>query len=103
MRNVCKHLESLSHLSFKELALVKTTVRIVKQGNWNNDFPYGFYLIQEVQTRFGTTLSVEERFLKSIKHVKYVLQEKGPGAASEAYGQLTTGYKSNCTVSHPGI
>lgn len=49
----------------QDLTHVKTLVRIFKQSGWNKELGDGNHLIQEVDTRFGTTFAVTEPFMRS--------------------------------------
>jgi len=55
------------------LNAVKTFLRIFRQGNWNYMLDKGKGLLQEVETRFGTTHTVVEPFLLSGQKVGEIL------------------------------
>ncbi|KAI0559172.1 Ribonuclease H-like protein [Gracilaria domingensis] len=86
-----------------DLSSVKTIVRIFKQGNWNLSLPDGYALIQEVETRFGTTFAVVERFLKSSKHVASIIASKDSESAKTAFDSLLTETKPNGDVVFPAL
>ncbi|KAI0563666.1 zinc finger BED domain containing protein [Gracilaria domingensis] len=86
-----------------DLSSVKTIVRIFKQGNWNLSLPDGYALIQEVETRFGTTFAVVERFLKSSKHVASIIASKDSESAKTAFDSLLTETKPNGDVVYPAL
>ena len=69
----------------KELAQVKVIVRVFKHGSWNNKMPTVFHLIQEVETRFGITRAVVQRFLKADDEVAKMLQAKTTSPAHMAF------------------
>jgi len=69
----------------KVLIRVKTIVRVFKHGNWNVLLPQGYSVIQEVETRFGTTHVVVESFLKSVDKVSDIIASKDSTAARDAF------------------
>lgn len=56
-----------------DLKSAKTIVRIFKQGNWNAELPAGTNLLQEVETRFATSYTLCERFVKVPNDVERVI------------------------------
>jgi len=87
----------------KDLGAVKTIVRVFKHGSWNSLLPDGFALIQEVETRFGTTFSVVERFLKSARKVIAIIERKESLAAKDALQSLQMETNRNGDVSFPAL
>ncbi|KAI0557114.1 Zinc finger BED domain containing protein [Gracilaria domingensis] len=56
---------SLKSAIVSDLPNVKTVARIFKQENWNGSLPTRFALIQEIKTRFGTTMRVDSEAAKA--------------------------------------
>lgn len=67
----------------KNLSSIKKIVSTVKHANFNEDLPEGYKLIQEVETRFGTTFDTVKRFIKSVSNLKSVLKTKSGDAAEK--------------------
>lgn len=88
----------------EDLRRVKTIVRIFKQGGWNASMQSGFRLIQEAETRFGTTLSVVKRFLKSANLVENMIVQKNSEVASSSFaGLLRDSNNSGGRMGFPGL
>ncbi|KAI0567133.1 hypothetical protein FGB62_4g472 [Gracilaria domingensis] len=82
---------------------VKTIVRIFKQGNWNLLLPSGSALIKEIETIFGTTFNVVQRFLFSSKHVASVISAKDSEPAKVAFDSLLTETNSKGDDNYPAL
>lgn len=52
---------------------VKVIVRVMKKTDLNQKLTVGMCLVQEVETRFGSTYDVLKRFLKAAPHVAPLL------------------------------
>lgn len=59
-----------------DLKTMKEIVNYVKSAGLNDHLPDGFKLVQEVDTRFGTTFDVVERFVKSAAVLSEIGSEK---------------------------
>lgn len=75
------------------LSAVKIIVRIFKLINWNYNLDDGKGLLQEVDTRFGTTYVVVERFLLSGSTVCNII-----AASDSDTGKNAASYLLNETV-----
>lgn len=63
-------------------------MRLFTQGDWNIKLGNGYHLIQEVETRFTTTFSVIERFLKATERVEGFIDQNGSEAARSSFEGL---------------
>lgn len=103
MKNVMADDERKAGVVSTNLSSLKTIVRIFKQGNWNKDLPPGYALIQEIETRFGTTHDVAARFIKSADKVSRIVSEKDSEPAKLALSALETSKGSNHSTNYPAI
>ena len=88
---------------FDDLQSVKKIVRIFKQSNWNALLPEGYKLIQEVETRFGTTFQVVQRFLKSSSHVEEIISSKDSVPAKNALESLGKIWSESGRITFPAL
>ena len=88
---------------FSDLQNIKNIIRIFKQSNWNSLLPAGYKLMQEVETRFGTTFQVVKRFLKSSAHVQDIIAVKDSVPARTAFAALTKSVSASRDVDRPGL
>lgn len=103
MKHVVNHEIRGKTIIADDLERVKTIVRIFKQGGWNSLLPDGHALIQEVETRFGTTHSVVQRFLKSADKVGEIIARKDSETATAAFRDLDRHYTVDGNVSFPAL
>ena len=88
---------------FEDLQAVKKIVRIFKQANWNALLPEGYKLILEVETRFGTTFQVVQRFLKSSSHVEEIFSSKDSIPAKNAFDSLGKTFLESGRITFPAL
>lgn len=89
---------------WEDFQRVKTIVRVFKQGGWNSKMERGYALIQEVETRFGTTFSVVERFLKAAERVEAVIEDTVSEPARNAFhGLLSERDLDGEVISYPAL
>lgn len=74
----------------RDLNSVKLIVRVFKQIGLNGKLPYGYHLIQDVETRFGSSFLVLQRFLKSADLIEYLLSTGNHSTALSAFRSLQT-------------
>jgi len=86
-----------------DLRAVKTIFRVFKHGSWNSLLPRGLHLIQEVETRFGTTHTVVNRFLKVVDKAAVIIGMKDSGAALDALCGLMTLTTPNGKTAYPAL
>ena len=72
-----------------DLKNVKILVRAFKQSKLNMELEDGCKLVQEVDTRFATTFSVVDRFLKSCEKVSAVVGSCTVDAAKKALAEIS--------------
>ena len=71
-----------------EFNSVKPIVEDSKRYGWNKNLPNGHHLKQDVETRFGTTFLVTERFLKSATEVWRLLCTENRRSARNNFESL---------------
>lgn len=73
----------------EDFSAMKRIVTNAKKSEWNSLLPFGFHLIKEVETRFGTHFIVADRFLKSSTKVWALIGSHNLDTASKWYQSLT--------------
>lgn len=87
-----------------DLDSVKRIVQAFKKSFLNGQLPSGYHLIQEVETRFGTTFMAVQRFLKCSSLVKQLLMTHNLHSANMAFSSLLSFNNQNgASVSYPAL
>lgn len=76
MKHVMEAEESMKSRIASDITIVNNIVRFFKHGAWNSTLLTRIALLQEVDTRFGTTFVAAEQFLKSFEDVEKIIMEK---------------------------
>lgn len=88
MKHVMSSEENVKRPIHDDPVRVKTIVRVFKHGNWNQFLPDGYALLQEVETRFGTTNTAVQQFLESFHLLSDIISPKAPNSAVDAFDKL---------------
>lgn len=84
----CVNHSSLSKVS-EDFKSVKRIVEDSKRHGWNTSLPEGYHLIQDVETKFGTSYSVAVRFLKAARVAQAGMVSKERDVAINAFHSLS--------------